>query len=119
MALVIFPTIAPYGEVVVNPAQIFAVVPDASRPAAHAELQAAATRNIRVLISAAEAAARLGPAFVPVDMVATTPAVIFVNRDLVLHILPNPDAAEACFIHGQNRRITVRGSLTVVAAQLG
>ncbi len=118
MPFVEFETIQPYGKVVVNPDQIFSFAPEPQTPADDTELFADGERSILVAESIAQVSAKLGPDFRRFTAASTAPHEIYINRNLVLHLLPHPQVDGVCFVHGLNRRIAVVGTMDQVAQAL-
>lgn len=118
MPFVMFPTVAPAFEVAVNPAEVVAAAPDAQAPDDGTELLAAGTRQILVLESLENVVAKLGTDFRELPAASTTFATVYINRKLVLHVLPHPQVAGVCFVHARDRRIAVNGSLADVVEAL-
>lgn len=115
MAFVKFKTIPPYNEVMVNPAEIIAVTPEPTTPENDSELLVDGQRQILVLEAQDAAAQKLGPGFVRFDAASTSYTTVYVNKALVLHLLPHPQVANVVQIHGKVRRIPVKGTLEEVA----
>jgi hypothetical protein len=118
MPFVTFKTVEPYREVVVNSNEVFGVVPEPSTLQNDCELLADASRQILVLEPADQAAAKLGADFRQFEAASTSFSVAYVNRRLVLHILPHPQVKGVCLVHGRNRRMAVKGTLAEVSSKL-
>ena len=118
MAFVSFRTIAPYNEVLVNPAKIVAISPEPSTPDGESELLAEANRQIHVLENIDSVAGKLGANFVRLEAASTTIAAVYVNKRLVLQLLPHPQVANVVQVHGRGRQIAVKGTLQEVAQKL-
>lgn len=119
MPFIEFDTIQPYGRVAVNPRQIFSFAPEPQTPADDTELFADGDRTILVSEPVAQVSAKLGPDFRRFTAASTIPHEVYVNSGLVLHVLPHPQVAGVCFVHGLNRRIAVTGTMDEVAQALG
>lgn len=118
MSLIEFDTIAPYGKVHVNPDEIFAFRPEDQTPENDTVLLGDATRSILVLAPTGDVAAKLGSEFRQLTTASRTPQPVYINRKRVMHVLPHPQVANVCFVHGLGRRIAVQGQLRDVVNAL-
>lgn len=118
MPFIEFSTIQPYGRVAVNPRQIFSFAPESQTPGDDTELSTDGERTILVTESIVQVASKLGTNFRRFKAASVAGHDVYVNRDIVLHVLPHPQVANVCFIHGMKRRIAVSGGLDDVVQAL-
>lgn len=118
MPLVKFPTIPPYNEVIVNSEEIIAAFPKTSTQEVDTELLADGPRQIVVLVQLDQVAQKLGAEFVRFDAASTSHSTVYVNKRMILHLLPHPQVPGVVQIHGNNRVIPVKGTLQDVAQKL-
>ncbi len=92
MNLTIIPTVAPYGEVAINAAQVAAITPSATAGEDDAEIKLAGGRSVYVLLKPRSVADALGATFVMLERPTPSGLVpFFVNPDQVAEIIPTTD----------------------------
>ena len=101
MNLTVLPTVAPYGEVAINAAQVAAITPSATAGDDDAELKLAGGRSVYVLLEPRSAATALGGGFVMLERPTPSGLVpFFVNPDQVAEIIATSDGVCAVVAAG-------------------
>ncbi|MBL8699862.1 MAG: hypothetical protein JNK67_15900 [Alphaproteobacteria bacterium] len=118
MAMVRMRAPAPFNEILVNSELVFCVhaLPGAATPSS--KLLTDGNRAIEITEPVPVVIAKLGSSFRRLPSASHTE--IFVNRGLILNVVPNHDVPGTCFVHGlaQASRLPVAATLSQVEQAL-
>ncbi|HSV29591.1 MAG TPA: hypothetical protein VLL76_08525 [Candidatus Omnitrophota bacterium] len=108
-----FAVSAPYLETRVKPELVFALQPDPTTTADDTELLVDSDRTILVNEPLGQVATKMGGDFRQFEQGSSTDT-IWINRLLVVQILPHATMPGVCYVMGAHRRVTVKGTLAAV-----